>query len=177
MSLERAVAPDPYEVLPEVPSFTLESSDFRDGEPLDVQFAHPSVGGKNLSPELHWSGFPEQTASFAVTCFDPDAPTGSGFWHWILVGLPSDATELPRGAGSGSGLPSGAFAVRNDFGERAYGGPAPPAGDRPHRYVFAVHALDVERLGVTEEATPAFVGFNLTFHTLARGVLRGTFQT
>jgi phosphatidylethanolamine-binding protein (PEBP) family uncharacterized protein len=152
MSLERAVAPDPYEVLPEVPSFTLESSDFRDGEPLDVQFAHPSVGGKNLSPELHWSGFPEQTASFAVTCFDPDAPTGSG-------------------------LPSGAFAVRNDFGERAYGGPAPPAGDRPHRYVFAVHALDVERLGVTEEATPAFVGFNLTFHTLARGVLRGTFQT
>ncbi len=176
MSLDRPVAPDPYELLPQVAAFTLESSDMRDRQPLDQEFAHPSVGGRNVSPELRWSGFPQETGSFVVTCFDPDAPTGSGFWHWVLVGLPSDVTELPRGAGGGSGLPQGAFHVRNDYSERSYGGPAPPAGDRPHRYVFAVHAVDVEKLEVTEEASPAYVGFNLTFHALARAVIRPTFK-
>src|SRR3984893_1392228 len=176
MTLERPVAPDPYELLPQVASFTLESNDVEDRQPLDMEFAHSSVAGRNVSPELHWAGFPEETKSFAVTCFDPDAPTGSGFWHWVLVGLPSNLTELPRGAGSGDGLAGGAFHVRNDYGERSYGGAAPPAGDRPHRYVFAVHAVDVEKLDVTEDASPAFVGFNLTFHVIARGVIRPTFQ-
>jgi Raf kinase inhibitor-like YbhB/YbcL family protein len=178
MSLDRPIAPDPYELLPQVPSFTLESKDVKDREPLDPEFAHPSVGGQNVSPELQWSGFPQATQSFTVTCFDPDAPTGSGFWHWVLVGLPSDVTELPRGAGTGgTALPTGAFHVRNDYSERSYGGCAPPAGDRAHRYVFAVHAVDVEELEVTQDASPAFVGFNLTFHALARAVIRPTFQT
>lgn len=177
MALDRPIPPDPYEVLPAVPSFTLISNDVQNGEPLAVEFAHPSVGGGNLSPHLAWTGFPAETRSFTVTCYDPDAPTGSGFWHWVLVNVPAELTELPRGAGSTSSAGvSGAFSVRNDYGEQSYGGAAPPAGDRPHRYVFAVHALDVERLDLTPEASPAYVGFNLAFHTLARAVIRPTFQ-
>jgi hypothetical protein len=176
MSLDRPTAPDPYELLPQVAAFTLTSSDIQDSQPMDTELAHPSVGGKNISPELRWSGFPAETRSFVVTCFDPDAPTGSGFWHWVLVGLPSNVTELPRGAGAGSGLPQGAFHVRNDYSERSYGGPAPPAGDGDHRYLFAVHAVDVEKLEVSEDVSPAFVGFNLAFHALARAVIRPTFK-
>jgi len=174
MSLERALAPDPYDLLPPVPSFAVTSADVADGRPLDELFAHPGVGGKNLSPQLSWSGFPAETRSFVVTCFDPDAPTGSGFWHWIVVNLPAEVTELPRGVDP---LPEDAFCVRNDYGERGYGGAAPPPGDRAHRYVFAVHALDVDRLDLGAEATPAYVGFNLAFHTVARAVIRPTFQS
>ena len=173
MSLDRPVAPDPYEVLPPVPSFTLTSDDVHNGEPMDTEFVHPSVGGANASPHLAWTDFPAETRGFVVTCFDPDAPTGSGFWHWSLVNLPVSVTELERGVAS---LPEGAFCVRNDYGEASYGGAAPPPGDRPHRYVFAVHALDVDRLDLTPDATPAYVGFNLTFHTLARAVIRPTYQ-
>ncbi|MFC0507095.1 YbhB/YbcL family Raf kinase inhibitor-like protein [Micromonospora costi] len=177
MNLERAIAPDPYEVLPTVPSFTLTSDDVQNGEPMDVRHAHHSVGGENLSPQLTWSDFPAETRSFTITCYDPDAPTGSGFWHWVLVNVPTDVTQLPRGAGGGASVDlGGAFAVRNDYGEQGYGGAAPPAGDRPHRYVFAVHALDVDRLDLTPDATPAYVGFNLAFHTLARAVIRPTYQ-
>ncbi|HZN20633.1 MAG TPA: YbhB/YbcL family Raf kinase inhibitor-like protein [Micromonosporaceae bacterium] len=177
MSLERATAPDPYDILPARPSFELRSNDIADGQPLDKRHIHGSLGGENLSPHLSWSGFPAQTRGFAVTCFDPDAPTGSGFWHWLVLGLPADVTELPAGAGTPDGLPAGAFHVRSDYGEAAYGGAAPPAGDIPHRYVFAVHALDTDDLGLDASATPAYVGFNLTFHTLARGVLRATYQS
>jgi Raf kinase inhibitor-like YbhB/YbcL family protein len=173
MSLERAEAPDPYDILPPVPAFTLTSVDMADGRPLDELYAHTSVGGKNLSPQLSWSGFPAETRGFVVTCFDPDAPTGSGFWHWVAVNLPASVTELDRGVDP---LPDGGFTVRNDYGDTGYGGAAPPPGDRPHRYVFAVHALDVDRLEVGADATPAYVGFNLAFHTLARATIRPTYQ-
>ena len=174
MSLDRAIAPDPYDILPAVPSFTVTSADVTDGQTLDELFVHPSAGGKNLSPQLSWSGFPAETKSFVVTCFDPDAPTGSGFWHWVAVNLPASVTELDRGADP---LPGGAFCVRNDYGESAYGGAAPPPGDRVHRYVFAVHAIDVDQLEVGAGASCAYVGFNLAFHTLARATIRPTYQT
>jgi Raf kinase inhibitor-like YbhB/YbcL family protein len=159
-----------------VASFTLTSEDIADGQPLDPRHVHDSLGGENVSPQLSWSGFPENTRGFVVTVYDPDAPTGSGFWHWVLVGLPAATTELPRGVGAPGELPAGAFHVRNDYGQANYGGAAPPPGDIPHRYVFAVHALDTDDLGLDASATPAYVGFNLTFHTLARATLRPTYQ-
>ena len=173
MSLERAEAPDPYDILPPVPSFTVTSTDVTDGQPLDELYAHTGVGGKNLSPQLAWSGFPEETRGFVVTCFDPDAPTGSGFWHWVLVNLPKSVTELSRGVDP---LPEAAFTILNDYDEAAYVGAAPPPGDRPHRYIVAVPACDVDRLEVGEDATPAYVGSNLPLHTLARATVPRTYE-
>jgi Raf kinase inhibitor-like YbhB/YbcL family protein len=175
MSLERATAPDPHDLLPAAPSFSVESDDVQDGAPQPDKHAHPSAGGENVSPHLRWSGFPEETKSFAVTCYDPDAPTGSGFWHWSVFNLPAGTTELATGA-SPDDLPEGAVEVRNDYGESGYGGAAPPGGDIPHRYVYTVFAVDTESLDIPPEASPAYVGFNLTFHTLARAAIRPTFQ-
>ncbi|WP_026425306.1 YbhB/YbcL family Raf kinase inhibitor-like protein [Actinokineospora inagensis] len=176
MSLDRPVAPDPYALLPAVGTFDVTSTDVRDGAKLDLRYVHGSAGGENVSPQLAWSGAPEGTKSYVVTCFDPDAPIPGGFWHWVAVNLPADTTELPTGAGSGDdSLPGDAFHVRADYGSREYGGAAPPQDDQDHRYFFVVHAVDVERLDVDENASPAVVSFNLAFHTLARAIITPTY--
>ncbi|MGW1074209.1 YbhB/YbcL family Raf kinase inhibitor-like protein [Streptomyces sp. NPDC002537] len=172
---EQKRPPLPHDFHPSVPSFTVESEDLTPGGRL----ADAQVYAKgNLSPQLRWEGFPEGTKSFAVTCFDPDAPTGSGFWHWVLFDIPLSVTELPAGAASGElkGLPEGAVHVRNDYGTRDFGGAAPPAGDGPHRYVFTVYAVDQEKLGPDAEVSPAVVGFNLRFHALGRAQLIGEYE-
>jgi len=175
VNLNRPVAPDPYQLLPQVPSFTLTSNDVADGQPMADSFAHGSVGGANLSPHLAWSDFPSNTKGFVVSCFDPDAPTPSGFWHWNLVNIPVSVTELAQGAGEAGNDTDATFSVRNDYGAKGYGGAAPPGGDRPHRYFFAVHAIDVERLDVTGDVSNAVVAFNLVFHTLARALIVPTY--
>jgi Raf kinase inhibitor-like YbhB/YbcL family protein len=171
--MHRERVPDPYDLLPEVPSFSLTSEDVADGEKLDMTHVHDSADGENDSPQLSWSDFPAETRSFVVSCLDPDAPTGSGWWHWMAVDLPASTTSLPRGAGaSDEDLPGKAFHARNDYGTRDFGGAAPPPGDPPHRYIFAVHAVDVESLGLTPDVTPAVVAGTLQSHTLARATLR-----
>jgi Raf kinase inhibitor-like YbhB/YbcL family protein len=175
----RPQAPDAYDLLPPVATLALHSEDIADGTVLQSEHAHHSTGGSNRSPHLAWSGAPAGTAGYAVTCYDPDAPTGSGFWHWILIGLPADCVDLPQDAGRGDGphLPPGAFHLRNDFGSWAHDGAAPPPGDPDHRYLYAVHALDTSQLQLTKDSPTGYGGFVLTAHTLARGVLRPTYAS
>ncbi len=166
---------DPFSRLPQVPTFTLTSSDVVDGEPLrpaQTSAAMGVPGGEDRSPQLSWSGFPEDTKSFAVQMYDPDAPTLSGFWHWVVADIPASVTSLE----SGAALPAGAVAYRNDTGEPGYVGAAPPAGHGPHRYFLVVSALDTSSLGLPAEASPAYVGFTISGHVLARGVITATFE-
>lgn len=147
----------------------LFSQDFNDGDKMPERHVFNGMGyqGDNLSPHLAWDEMPEGTKSFVVTCYDPDAPTGSGWWHWVVANIPADVTVLPQGAGSGvAELPESAIQTRTDFGQTGYGGAAPPQGES-HRYIFSVHALDVETLEVDEGASGAMVGFNVHFHALA----------
>ena len=173
-TIERPVSPNPYDLLPARPSFTVTSDDVQDGQPLAP--AQVAAEG-NTSPQLSWSGAPEGTRSYVVTCFDPDAPTPSGFWHWALVDLPADVTSLDTGAGSGdAALPGGAFMLRNDGGGAAFMGAAPPPNDQPHRYFFVVHAVGEDTLGIDADASNAVMSFNLAFKTLGRAILHGTYQ-
>jgi Raf kinase inhibitor-like YbhB/YbcL family protein len=167
---------DPFARFGEVPQFSLTSSVMIDGGPLAAAQYDLDSGGENVSPDLHWSGFPEQTRSFALTVFDPDAPTGSGFWHWALFNLPADVSSLPTGAGAENSvlLPAGAVVLPNEHRQPGYLGAGPPPGTGTHRYQFVLHALDVTDLGVDPQATPAILGFNVHFHTLARAVLEAT---
>lgn len=144
---------------------------------IDQRFAEPGVGGTNISPGLAWSGAPEGTRSYAITCFDPDAPTGSGWWHWVVFNLPASTTSIALGAGdkSGSKLPAGAVQGRTDFGAPGWGGPCPPKGDKPHRYVFTVHALKTEKIEVPADASAALVGFMIHANRLGKASFTGRY--
>lgn len=174
-----AQAPNPYDFLPEVPTFTVTSTDVADGETLAPPFRSGlmGAGGEDRSPQLSWEGFPDGTRSFAVTCFDPDAPTAAGFWHWAVCNLPADVTSLDSGAGSPGGeLPGGAITLPASSGHEHFVGAAPPPQHREHRYMFVVHAVDVDKLEVEPGTTPTVLGFNLYFHTLARAYLTPVYE-
>ena len=152
--------------------FTLTSPDIKPGAKLANTFVFNGFGcsGENKSPALKWSGAPKGTESYAVTVYDPDAPTGSGWWHWVVYNIPGDTTELKAGAGTAnsSELPMGAVQGRTDFGTAAFGGACPPQGDKPHRYVFTVHALKVDKIDVPADASAALIGFMLHANQLGK---------
>ena len=157
---------------------TLSSKDVKPGSTLPDRQVFDGMGctGGNVSPELSWEGAPAGTKSFVVTVYDPDAPTGSGWWHWIVYDVPATAKGLPQGAGSGKApLPDGAQQGRTDFGAPGYGGACPPPGDKPHRYVFTVWALKVEKLGVPPDASPAMIGFSTRASSLASASFTATY--
>jgi len=167
---------DPYAYLPTVPSFQLTSTSVTNGQPLPLEqlskmFGVP--GGRDLSPQLSWSGFPAGTESFVVSMYDPQAPTGSGFWHWVVADIPGGTTSLPAGAGApgGAHLPSGAFQLGGDAGAHQYVGGAPPADSGVHEYYLTVTALGVAKAGLGQDASAAYLGFTIAGQTLARATL------
>jgi Raf kinase inhibitor-like YbhB/YbcL family protein len=171
-----AQLPNPYEFLPKVPSFHLTSTTVKNGHPLPTAqlsgiFGIP--GGKDISPQLSWSGFPSQTKSFVVSMYDPEAPTGSGFWHWVVADIPAGTTSLPQGAGTvGSTLlPAAAFQLNADAGTPRYIGGAPPAGSGIHDYYITVTALNEASTGLTSATSPALLGFTIDSHTIARATI------
>jgi hypothetical protein len=173
---------DPYARLSEVPAFTVTSDDVGEGQPLALaqlsgMFGVP--GGEDASPQLSWTGAPEGTRSYAVTVYDPDAPSMSGLWHWAVVNIPADVTSLPARAGddAGSGLPDGAYQLPNDARAARFIGGAPPPGHGEHRYYITVHALDVENIEFPADGTPAFLVFTMGPHTLGRATLVATAET
>jgi len=168
----------PIAALAAAPRFTLESDEVKPNVRIAEAQVYKGFGcdGGNVSPSLRWNNPPAGTKSFAVTVYDPDAPTGSGWWHWIVFNLPADARSLPAGAGNAGGaLPRGAVQSLTDYGAPGYGGPCPPKGDRPHRYVFTVHALDVDKLDVDEKAMPALVGFTLNGSRIDKATFTSTY--
>lgn len=162
------------------PSFTAGSTDLTPGQPIPDDFAYavPGGPGRNISPAVHWHGAPAGTQSFALLVHDPDAPTGgAGFWHWLLIDIPANATSLARGVGEpeGAELPEGCRQLVNDYGETGWGGPCPPVGDPPHRYNFTVYALKVPTLELPPHATASLAGFIVNANALARASFMGTY--
>ncbi len=151
-------------------SFMLQSADIATGKPYPEVNMLNTFGctGGNRSPQLSWSGAPEGTRSYVLTMYDPDAPTGSGWWHWVVYNIPAGTTSLPPAIGQGGMLPMGAVEARGDGGQAAYGGPCPPKGAPAHRYVFTLHALKVDKLPVPPEASPARVGFLTTANRIGQ---------
>ncbi len=162
---------------------TLMSESFQDGDYLGNDHVLSEAfgfgcAGANLSPQFSWSGVPDGTKSLALTCYDPDAPTGSGFWHWVVANIPATVTSLPLGAGDpASGkMPTGALEVRTDFSQPGYGGPCPPQGAHVHRYIFTLHAVSMPELPVTADTSAAVVGFYLNFNTIEKASLIGLYK-
>jgi len=157
---------------------TSPDPDVKTGKPMTKAQEYKGFGctGENLSPALEWKNVPAGTLSFAVTVYDPDAPTGSGFWHWVVYNIPATATGLPGGAVLTESLPTGAKQGRNDFGERNFSGACPPPGDKPHHYIFTVYALKVDKLRVPEDATAALIGFNIMANRLGLAKLTTTYS-
>ena len=175
------MANDPLWRLLDAAPLTLVSPDFSDGGELP-QWARSGLtgaGGEDVSPELRWSGAPEGTRSFVVTCFDPDAPTQSGWWHWAVHGIPATTSSLPRNAGDPAAglLPPGAITLRGDAMLERYHGASPPAGHGAHRYSFTVFATDLETVDIPADAPPALLTFSIHDHTLARATIHGTSET
>ena len=159
-------------------SFSLKSKSFEDGDyltnkhSLSCEFGF-GCDGQNISPELNWENIPDGTQSLALTCYDPDAPTGSGFWHWVIVNIPPDILSIPEGANS---FPGSTMETRTDFGKPGYGGPCPPEGDHPHRYIFTLFCLSVDSLPVEPDTSAAVVGFMLNFNTIEQATLMGLYK-
>jgi Raf kinase inhibitor-like YbhB/YbcL family protein len=159
--------------------FSLTSPTIAPGSTLTHAQIYAGFGcaGANTSPALRWTGAPKGTKSFALTVYDPDAPTGSGWWHWVVYNISSDTTQLPEGAGTADGatLPSGARQGRTDFGSTGFGGACPPVGDKPHRYIFSLFALKVDKLDIPKDATAALVGFMINGNQIGKATLEATF--
>lgn len=159
--------------------FTLSSPTIKNGGTLTNEQVFSGFGcsGSNVSPALKWRNAPKGTQSFAVTVYDPDAPTGSGWWHWVVYNLPADVSELPAHAGDADGklLPAGTAQGRTDFGAPGFGGACPPVGDKPHRYIFTVHALKVPKIEVPADASAALVGFMINANRLGKASFTATY--
>lgn len=158
--------------------FTLKSEDL-EGQLTESQvFSGFGCRGKNISPSLKWINAPANTKSFAVTVYDPDAPTGSGWWHWIIFNIPADITELKADAGriEQKLAPAGSIQSVTDFGKPGFGGPCPPQGDKAHRYIFTVYALSVPKLDLDEKTPPAMVAFMLNSKAIAKASLMSYYQ-
>ncbi len=164
---------------PAADSFKLVSPDIKPGDVLTIEQVFNGFGcsGENISPALKWSGVPAGTKSFALTVYDPDAPTGSGWWHWVVYNIPATCREVTKGAGAvaSSSLPQGAIQGRTDFGTAGFGGACPPTGDKPHRYIFTIFALKVEKLEVPTNATAALIGFMVNGNKLAQASFTATY--
>ncbi|HEX3901873.1 MAG TPA: YbhB/YbcL family Raf kinase inhibitor-like protein [Polyangia bacterium] len=161
-------------------AFTLTSSDFKNNAAIPVKYSFNAMGctGENVSPALEWKNPPAGTKSFALMAHDPDAPTGSGWWHWVVYNIPADATSLPEGAGAAAGtaLPKGATQGNTDFGKPGWGGPCPPPGSGKHHYNFTLFALKVDKIEVPPGASPAMVGFNANANAIGKAKLTGLFS-
>jgi len=157
-------------------NFTLESDTLKGQISKAQEFNGFGCDGRNISPELHWNNPPKGTKSFAITVYDPDAPTGSGWWHWLVVNIPADTKQIVAGASAKHTLPKGAVETMTDYGSAGFGGACPPKGDKAHRYVFTVHALDVESLDLKAESNSALVGFMVNSHTIQKASLLSYYQ-
>ncbi len=152
-------------------NFTLKSNDLRGQLSINQVFNGFGCKGKNISPELAWSGEPKETKSFAITMYDPDAPTGSGWWHWIVYDIPKNIHSLKSNASALHLLPSGTHEGITDYKTRGFGGACPPKGNNPHQYIITVYALDVAKLPGSKDANPALLGYLINAHTIAKSSL------